>query len=71
MNWHSESKTTKRERLASWHPWFAWKPVRIGERIYWLEMVERILFERVGTNFEGDRVNYYEPMYRMLTNKGQ
>ena len=25
----------------NWHKWFAWRPVKIGKTIYWLEFVER------------------------------
>ena len=26
----------------SWHPWFAWRPVRVGSRdCRWLEVIER------------------------------
>jgi hypothetical protein len=25
-----------------WHPWFAWRPVVIGDHMVWLETVERI-----------------------------
>lgn len=25
-----------------WHKWFAWYPVSIGNRRYWLEYVERL-----------------------------
>lgn len=33
----------KYERLISWHPWFAWYPVRIGQThdCVWWEYVER------------------------------
>ena len=24
-----------------WHDWFAWRPVRIGDRVVWLEWVRR------------------------------
>lgn len=32
----------KRERLENWHRWFAWHPVRVGEKeCRWLEIVWR------------------------------
>lgn len=32
----------KKYKLTFWHKWFAWYPVRIGERDHrWLETVER------------------------------
>lgn len=24
-----------------WHEWFAWRPVRVGDSLVWLERVER------------------------------
>lgn len=41
MKWHSESYSTKMDRLSKWHTWFAWCPIRIGDEIYWLQTVER------------------------------
>lgn len=41
MKWKSPSRQTKRQNLTTWHEWFAWHPVRIGEEIYWLERVQR------------------------------
>ena len=29
------------ENLHKWHRWFAWRPVTIGERRVWLEMIDR------------------------------
>lgn len=30
------------ERVENWHPWFAWRPVRVGSHdCRWLETVER------------------------------
>lgn len=32
----------KLKMLQQWHPWFAWRPVRVGENdCRWLEYVER------------------------------
>lgn len=32
----------KKAALEQWHPWFAWKPVRVGKRdCRWLETVNR------------------------------
>jgi hypothetical protein len=43
----------KRELEASWHPWFAWYPVRVGSHdCRWLEVIER-----KGT-WNGSRYNY-------------
>lgn len=66
MNWPSESKAAKRDRLTQWHKWFAWVPVRIGERMYWLETVDRKLFERVGTSYDGEQIEYYKSLYRAI-----
>lgn len=41
MKWHSESIRAWADRVRQWNPWFAWLPVRIGERKVWLETVER------------------------------
>lgn len=41
MRWASESYEARKDRLKLWHPWFAWFPVRIGERRVWLETVQR------------------------------
>lgn len=39
----------KKYKLACWHKWFAWYPVRIGECDHrWLETIER----RVCTEFD-------------------
>lgn len=39
MNWYSETWQQKRDRLQRWHHWFAWHPVRVNTRIYWLETI--------------------------------
>jgi hypothetical protein len=31
-----------RKRIQEWHPWFAWRPVRLADHdCRWLEIVER------------------------------
>ena len=37
------SPQTKRQHITNWHEWFAWHPVRVGEYVYWLERVQRIV----------------------------
>lgn len=37
------SPQTKQQYLTNWHEWFAWYPVRVGEYVYWLERVQRIV----------------------------
>lgn len=39
-----------------WHSWFAWRPVRIGCEIVWLESVER---KATGTDRGGNRIYEY------------
>jgi len=69
-------KTSKaqEEYLNSWHPWFAWRPVRVGTvnrngyehyAIAWLERVMRI---RVGFYSYDKIFSRYE--YRLLHMKG-
>jgi hypothetical protein len=41
MRWTSKNWKAKHDRLGQWHRWFAWRPVRVGEQIAWLEAVER------------------------------
>lgn len=41
MNWYSETAEDALARKREWHRWFAWWPVRIGSRVYWLETVLR------------------------------
>lgn len=38
-----EERAIKRDRRREqWHPWFAWRPVRVDARTcIWLEMIER------------------------------
>lgn len=37
-----ETLAEKKQRLGQWHRWFAWRPVRVGEKeCRWLEYVER------------------------------
>ena len=49
----SESWGAKQQRLGCWHEWFAWRPVRVGERIVWLERIERQGFFRRCGEMEG------------------
>lgn len=41
MRWYSESIATRLDRILTWHEWFAWHPVRVGDSMVWLEYVER------------------------------
>jgi len=41
MYWYSETWQNKEKRLSSVHKWFAWKPVRVNDRIYWLQTIYR------------------------------
>jgi len=36
-----ERKRAKRLRYTKQHSWFAWRPVRVGDYIFWLEWVVR------------------------------
>lgn len=37
-----ERRFSKQAALRFWHPWFAWKPIRVGSNeCYWLETIER------------------------------
>lgn len=49
-----------------WHKWFAWRPVRIDERIYWLETIERMFQERVYEDEDFGPYYVYTPRYRVL-----
>lgn len=51
MHWKSELPETKKARLGEWHSWFAWRPVRIGEYVYWLEVVKRKRVQRLVCNY--------------------
>lgn len=48
MNWVSESREERHKRLGKWHIWFAWHPIRIGKKKYWLEYVYRRGEEYIG-----------------------
>jgi hypothetical protein len=52
----SEINNEEREKLARWHPWFAWKPVRVkfekGTQRVWLEWLERSVYWEQGYKFE-------------------
>lgn len=43
MKWGiGEDFDDKMHRQESWHPWFAWHPVRVsGNQMRWMETVER------------------------------
>lgn len=43
MRFGRDPNSEKTKRLLKWHIWFAWYPVRIKSRIFWLESVYRIL----------------------------
>lgn len=63
MNWHAESTEARDQRRAEWHKWFAWYPVRVGERRYWLEHVERKVINRLWNG-----VLNYETFYKAPQN---
>lgn len=50
------------ERIAKWHPWFAWRPVHVGGNQYrWWETVERRWLVACGeTWWEYRAANAYE-----------
>ena len=62
MQWNSESRQSRWERITHWHKWFAWHPIRVGEEIVWLEWVERFYADVSG----GLESGYYEWVYRNL-----
>lgn len=41
MRFKRETKTEKRQRLETWHKWFAWLPVYTNNHCVWLEYVGR------------------------------
>lgn len=36
-----ESRHDKLKRISDWHFWFAWYPIKLHDRIIWLEKVQR------------------------------
>lgn len=47
MRWNSESKETKINRLEEWKWWFAWRPIRIDDEIFWLQNIQRrLIYDR-------------------------
>lgn len=60
MRWKSESYSVEAERLSYWHPWFAWKPVRLDNTtMCWLKYVLRKRYIR-GHDMWGIPVYGYE-----------
>lgn len=38
----TEKAVAKERRLEQWHPWFAWRPIRIAPtECVWMEWIER------------------------------
>jgi hypothetical protein len=55
------TRDVKLKMLRAWHPWFAWRPVRVGESdCRWLEYVER-------REVSKDRYDAFLWEYRPLT----
>ena len=50
-----EKWEAKKQRLSQKHTWFAWRPVRIGDRCVWLETVLRTGKYHYGTYTSGPR----------------
>lgn len=44
-----------------WHDWFAWYPIQMGEKIYWLRIVKRRLNEQSFNNVANMYVWDYLP----------
>jgi hypothetical protein len=57
MNWPSVWESRQRREKAEWQRWFAWYPVRISNRYYWLETILR---------WEMWTHGYYTPSYKPL-----
>jgi len=55
-------KIKPRKNKEKWHSWFAWRPVKVGYYIIWLELVMR----KITYSYCGD--NYYtaKTEYRLL-----
>lgn len=41
MKWSRLNPSERRKTRETWHRWFAWHPVQIGDHMVWLEPVER------------------------------
>ena len=41
MRFNSPAKAENDEWHKPWRRWFAWRPVRVGDKIVWLEYIER------------------------------
>ena len=51
----------KNEPLSEWHPWFAWKPVRVNDDfILWLCYVRRRLVIDDEGNWAGGYIDHWE-----------
>jgi hypothetical protein len=64
MIWSNRYKDTitRRQQLESWHPWYAWYPVRLDDgRLAWFEWVLRKQCYEWGY-YHG--VGAYEPYWR-------
>ena len=59
MRWQTETFNEKQKRLAQWRPWFAWRPIMIGNERVWLERVYRRYRMHYGPAGE----TYYEVEY--------
>jgi hypothetical protein len=59
MRWKTETLAERRERLMIWRPWFAWRPVMIGNERVWLEWV----YYRTKLYYGGDGVTLQEHEY--------
>lgn len=42
MRWNvPKTRKEKHDAKYEWHSWFAWHPVRVDDKMCWLEVVER------------------------------
>lgn len=41
MIFNRQTRGEKSAAKAKWHKWFAWHPIKIGNKTIWLEYVER------------------------------
>jgi len=58
MNWEAPIFARRaRAEKAEWQRWFAWYPVRYGDRWYWLQTILR---------WQQWTMGYYTPRYRPL-----